>query len=160
MQLATLCYLRRNGRTLMLYHNKKKNDIHAGKWNGLGGKFAAGETPEECVIREVYEESGLAIKNPLLRGFMTFPSFSKGEDWYVFIFTATEFDGLAQESAEGRLQWIDDRNLSSLNLWAGDRIFLKWLHQNRFFSAKFIYRNAELVEHSEIFYDYLVPDRC
>jgi 8-oxo-dGTP diphosphatase len=137
----------------MLYRNKKKNDIHAGKWNGLGGKFAAGETPQECVIREVQEESGLSIKNPIWRGFITFPSFIADEDWYVFLFTATDFDGVLHESREGQLQWIDDSLIFSLNLWAGDKLFLKWLQQNKFFSAKFIYRNGELVEHQEIFYN-------
>jgi 8-oxo-dGTP diphosphatase len=153
MQLATLCYLRHNSRTLMLYRNKKKDDIHSGKWNGLGGKFNSGETPEECVIREVCEESGLVIKTPLLRGFITFPSFNNDEDWYVFVFTATDFTGSPQESAEGHLEWIDDSNLSSLNLWPGDKLFLKWIQAGRFFSAKFVYHNEELVEHSEIFYD-------
>ena len=154
MQLATLCYLRHNSRTLMLYRNKKKDDIHSGKWNGLGGKFKSAETPEECVIREVYEESGLVIKTPSLRGFITFPSFNKNEDWYVFIFTATDFTGSLQESAEGHLEWIDDSNLSSLILWPGDKLFLKWIQAGRFFSAKFVYRNKKLVKHSEIFYDY------
>ncbi len=153
MQLATLCYLQCNAKTLMLYRNKKKNDIHAGKWNGLGGKFIAGETPEECVIREVTEESGLSIKNPRLRGIMTFPNFSCGEDWYVFIFTASEFDGQMSDSSEGQLEWIDDDRLLSLDLWEGDKIFLKWLQQDRFFSAKFIYKNKSLIEHRVIFYD-------
>ena len=71
------------------HRNKKANDIHEGKWNGLGGKFEAGETPEECLIREVYEESGLSIDNPRLRGLLIFPNF-KGNDWYVFVFTTTE----------------------------------------------------------------------
>ena len=75
--LATLCYVRHSGRTLMLHRIKKEKDMHEGKWNGLGGKMLDGETPEECVIREVREESGLTIKNPKLRGILTFPKFEK-----------------------------------------------------------------------------------
>ena len=73
MKLATLCYIKQSGKTLMLYRNKKPNDIHEGKWNGLGGKFNPGETPEQCAIREIFEESGLQVKNPKLHGVLTFP---------------------------------------------------------------------------------------
>jgi len=137
----------------MLLRNQKKNDIHRGKWNGLGGKFNPGESPEECVTREVYEESGLVIKNPSLHGIMTFPAFSAGEDWYVFIFTASEFQGTLLNSREGQLQWFDDNQIQSLNLWEGDKIFLNWLEQNKFFSAKFIYENSDLKNHQVVFYD-------
>jgi 8-oxo-dGTP diphosphatase len=137
----------------MLLRNRKVNDIHLGKWNGLGGKFHPGESPEECVIREVYEESGLTIKNPRLRGFMTFPSFSAGEDWYVFIFTASDFTGDLLDSSEGHLQWIDDDTVFSLNLWEGDKIFLKWLEQDYFFSAKFVYEKGHLINHQVVFHD-------
>ena len=90
--LATLCYVKRNESTLMVYRNRKVNDIHEGKWNGLGGKFEAGETPEECVLREIFEESGLSIQNPKLYGLLMFPKF-KGNDWYVFVFTTNDFTG-------------------------------------------------------------------
>ena len=93
MQLATLCYIIDNDKTLMLHRIKKKDDFHEGKWNGLGGKFEHGESPEECVIREVKEESGLLIKNPRMHGFITFPMFDGKKDWYVFLFTAREFKG-------------------------------------------------------------------
>ena len=146
MKLATLCYVRHNGHTLMMYRNKKKADIHLGKWNGLGGKFAPGETPEECVCREVREESGLRITNPHLRGFLTFPKFSAGEDWYVFVFTAEEFNGELHTSSEGELKWIPNKKLLDLNLWEGDQYFLPLLESNLFFSGKFIYRNGSLVE--------------
>jgi 8-oxo-dGTP diphosphatase len=76
MKLATLCYLRRNGHTLMLHRNKKENDMHVGKWNGLGGKLENGESPEECAVREIREESGYVAKNPIFRGVITFPRFS------------------------------------------------------------------------------------
>jgi len=116
MILATLCYIKRDGCTLMVYRNKKVNDIHERKWNGLGGKFEAGETPGECVIREVFEESGLSIHNPNLCGLLIFPKF-KGNDWYVFVFTAHEFSGELIDSPEGRLEWIPDEKILSLNLW-------------------------------------------
>lgn len=153
MKLATLCYLKKDHQTLMLHRVKKLNDIHEGKWNGLGGKLEQGETPEECALREVREESGLSMKNPKLRGFLTFPAFSKDEDWYVFVYTATEFDGRLIDSNEGILQWIDDAELMNLNLWEGDRIFLKWLEEGRFFSGKFVYQEGNLVSHSVVFHD-------
>ncbi len=89
MKLATLCYVQHGQKTLMLHRIKKPQDIHQGKWNGLGGKLLPGETPEQCVIREVEEESGITLSNPELRGILTFPNFDGNEDWYVFLFTAT-----------------------------------------------------------------------
>ena len=152
MQLATLCYVRDQNKTLMLHRVKKENDMHEGKWNGLGGKFHQGESPEDCVIREVKEESGLEINNPKLKGFITFPNFSKNVDWHVFMFVAEEFKGDLIESAEGNLEWIKNEDLVCLNLWEGDKIFLEWFDQNRFFSAKFNYQNGKLTDHSVIFY--------
>jgi 8-oxo-dGTP diphosphatase len=151
MILATLCYIKHNGKTLMVHRNKKLNDIHAGKWNGLGGKFEAGESPEECIRREVREEAGLTIQNPKLHGLVMFPNF-KGNDWYVFVFTATEFNGELIDSPEGKLQWIEDAELLSLPLWPSDHIFLPWLKQEKFFSAKFIYEGEEFKRHVVVFY--------
>jgi 8-oxo-dGTP diphosphatase len=136
----------------MLHRIKKKNDYHEGKWNGLGGKFEAGESPEDCVIREVKEESGLDIKNPGLNGFITFPMFDGKEDWYVFIFTADNFSGELIDSCEGRLEWIPNDKLTELNLWDGDKIFINWLRQDKFFSAKFIYEDGKYKEHQVVFY--------
>ena len=153
MKMATLCYVKHNGKTLMLYRNKKQNDIHEGKWNGLGGKLNPGETPEECATRELFEESGLQTKNPSLRGVLTFPEFSAGEDWYVFVFVIEEFEGDLIESDEGHLEWIDDDQLLDLNLWEGDLIFLKWLNDKSFFSAKFIYKQGTLIDHSVTFHN-------
>ncbi len=153
MKLATLCYIKDHGKTLMLHRNKRDGDIHGGKWNGLGGKFHLGETPEECVVREVKEESGLTIKNPFLHGILTFPAFKDEEDWYVYVFVAHEFSGQLAHSKEGELRWINDHEVINLNLWEGDPIFLKWLDESRFFSAKFIYQNGRLVGHDVVFYD-------
>ncbi len=152
MKLATLCYVRAGGKTLMLHRVKKPNDMHAGKWNGLGGKLEAGETPEECVIREVYEESGLNIQRPELKGVLTFPAFNDDEDWYAFVYVAKQFSGTMIESPEGVLAWIDDHRLPELNLWAGDLIFLRWLEGKDFFSAKFVYQQGELTNYDVVFY--------
>lgn len=152
MTLATLCYIKHEGHTLMVYRNKKQNDIHAGKWNGLGGKFEAGESPEECVIREVHEESGLSIRNPHLHGLLMFPNF-KGNDWYVFVFTATEFKGDLIDSPEGVLKWIRDDELTSLNLWESDHLFFPWIEGGKFFSAKFMFDGDKLQSHEVVFHE-------
>ena len=152
MMLATLCYLQHDGRTLMMHRIKKENDIHKGKWNGLGGKLRAGETPEECAIREVEEECGLHMRNPSLKGVLTFPAFDGFEDWYVFVFVATEFEGILIDSKEGYVKWIDDSELLKLPLWEGDRIFLEWLDQKEFFSAKFVYERGILVNYGVNFH--------
>jgi len=152
LQLATLCYVIDKNKTLMLHRIKKKNDMHEGKWNGLGGKFEQGETPEECVIREVKEESGLLIKDPKMHGFITFPMFDGKKDWYVFLFTAREFKGKLIDSNEGKLEWIPNDQLLKLNLWEGDQIFLPWLLEDKFFSAKFIYENGIFKNHYVKFY--------
>ena len=153
MKLATLCYIQKDNKTLMLHRVKKEDDMHQGKWNGLGGKFEPGESPEECVIREIREECGLTLKNPILKGIMTFPQFSKGEDWWAFIFIAREFEGSLKESSEGDLEWIDNDKLFDLDLWDGDKIFIEWLKKKGFFSAKFIYKDGKLTKHSVVFYE-------
>jgi len=135
------------------YRNKKPNDIHAGKWNGLGGKFEAGETPEECIRREVEEEAGYIIQNPRLHGLLMFPKF-KGNDWYVFVFTATKFSGEAIESPEGKLEWVDDDKLTGLNLWESDHIFLPWLERNDFFSARFEYDGDKMLGYDVTFHEH------
>lgn len=154
MILATLCYLHHNGHTLMLHRVKRANDIHAGKWNGLGGKVEAGETPEECVIREVCEEAGLTIRNPTLVGLLAFPKF-KGDDWYVFVFTANEFEGELIDSNEGHLQWIPDAEIESLPLWESDHVFLPWIREGKFFSAKFIYEGDTMKGYEAVFHNRL-----
>lgn len=152
MKLATLCYVIRDNKTLMIHRIKKENDFHEGKWNGLGGKFEQGESPEDCVIREVKEEAGLDIIEPKLKGFITFPLFDGKDDWYVFLFTVEKFSGNLIDSAEGRLAWIDNDKLLDLNLWDGDRIFIPWLFQDKFFSAKFNYLNGKFIDYSVNFY--------
>jgi len=153
MKLATLCYIRQSGNTLMIHRVKKENDIHEGKWNGLGGKLEPGESPEECVIREVLEESGLRATRLHLKGILTFPLFARNEDWYAFVFVVDQFDGELISSPEGNLEWISDESLLSLNLWEGDRIFLPLLHQPGFFSGKFVYQDGRLISHELVRYN-------
>jgi len=153
MKLATLCYLRRNGHTLMMHRVKKENDMHQGKWNGLGGKFEPGESPEECAIREIREEAGLQVHSLTLKGVLTFPAFDDFEDWYCFVFLIDDFSGKLIDSNEGYLQWIANDALLSLNLWEGDRIFIPWLERSGTFSAKFIYHAGQLIRHSVAFYE-------
>ena len=136
VQISTLCYIRKNNQTLMLHRIKKDKDIHQGKWNGLGGKLEQGEMPEDCVIREVKEESGLIIKEPQMRGVMSFPLFKDNQDWMVFLFTVDNFEGKIIECLEGELKWIDDTEILNLNLWEGDKYFIKWLKETQFFSAQ------------------------
>ncbi len=152
MIFASLCYVRRGGKTLMIHRVKRENDMHQGKWNGLGGKFISGESPEECAIREIQEESGLLATRMELKGLLTFPQFANNEDWYAFVFVVHEYEGELVESEEGYLAWIPDSELLGLNLWEGDRVFIPWLEQAGFFSAKFYYREGKLVDYQVNFY--------
>jgi len=154
MKIAVLGYLQSNGKTLMIHRNKREIDMHKGKWNGLGGKIKEGETPEEALVREFNEESGLNIKNPLLKGVLTFPSnvgFEK-DSWLVFIYTINEFEGELIESEEGYLEWIDDDKILDLRLQEGDKYFLPLLTGDRFFSGRFVYGDNRLIEHSIVFH--------
>ncbi len=151
MKLATLCYVKRPGQTLMLHRVKKAGDIHQGKWNGLGGKLEAGESPEQCVIREVREEAGLLIESPRYHGLLVFANF-KGEDWYVWVFSAEQFSGSPIDSPEGELAWVADADFDRLHLWPSDRVFLPWLSQGRIFSARFQYAEEEMLGHEVHFY--------
>ena len=154
MKLATLCYVidKNSNSTLMIHRVKKKNDYHREKWNGLGGKFEPGESPEECAVREIEEESGLIIKNIEMKGFITFPMFDGKEDWYVFLFTADEYEGELIDSNEGNLDWIPNEKLTEINLWEGDKYFIPWIFKEKFFSAKFIYENGNYIRHEVCFY--------
>ncbi len=126
--------------------------MHQGKWNGLGGKFEPGETPEDCAIREIFEESGLKVSNPKLKGLLTFPGFANDEDWYAFVFVVQDFEGELIDSPEGTLSWIDNDKLGELELWEGDRIFLEWLNHPNFFSAKFNYKDGKFIDYQVVFY--------
>lgn len=152
MKVATLVYVRSGGRTLMVHRVKKAHDMHAGKWNGLGGKLEPGETPEMCAAREVLEESGLTPADLEWRGLLTFPAFAHEEDWLAFVYVARSFAGALIDSPEGDLAWIADGELLRLNLWEGDRIFLPWLERKAFFSGRFIYAEGALRAWDVTFY--------
>ena len=149
LKLATLVYVKQDGKTLMLH---KAKGYQKGKWNGLGGKFEPGESPEECMRREVFEESGLVVKEAELKGVLTWPDFDGVDDWYAFLFVVSDFTGELISSDEGELHWIKDNELMHLNLYEGDRIFLPWLKQNRFFSGKFNYEAGEFKDYEVSFY--------
>ena len=129
----------------MLYRNKKKHDPNAGKWIGIGGKLEAGETPDACLLREVYEETGLTLLDYRYRGIVTFVSDLYPTE-YMHLFTADRFDGVMRDDCdEGVLDWIDKAALLALPMWEGDRIFLRLLDEDvPFFSLKLVYRGDTL----------------
>jgi 8-oxo-dGTP diphosphatase len=152
MKMATLCYVLKGNDVLMVHRVKKAQDMHHGKWNGLGGKLEPGETPEECARREIREESGLEVNELTLKGILTFPGFANDEDWYAFVFVAGAVHAALIDSPEGVLKWVSREELFDLNLWEGDRIFLPWIFQAGFFSGKFVYKDGHLEEHSAVKY--------
>ena len=147
MRLTTLCYIEKDGKYLMLHRTKKKNDENHNKWIGVGGKFEAGESPDECVIREVKEETGLTLTKYQFRGIVTFCS-DEWEDEYMHLFTATEFEGNLIDCNEGTLEWVDKEKVLSLPTWEGDHLFLERLlsPNSSFFSLKVRYEGDRLVE--------------
>ena len=145
MILSTLCYIEKDGCWLMLHRTKKKNDINHDKWLGIGGKFEEGESPEECLLREVREETGLTLTDYRFRGLVTFVS-DEAPTEYMHLFTATGFTGTLRECDEGTLEWIPIGEAGLLPLWQGDRLFLSLLQQEGpFFSLKLEYRGDRLV---------------
>ena len=141
---TTLCYIRRGEEYLMLHRIKKKHDLNQDKWIGIGGKFEDGESPEDCLLREAREETGLTLTGYRYRGIVTFVSdVCEGE--YMHLFTCDRFDGEEIVCDEGDLAWIKKEDLPSLPAWEGDRVFLNLLAQERpFFSLKLIYHGDAL----------------
>ena len=150
MKMTTLCYLERNGRYLMLHRTKKSHDENHDKWVGVGGKFEAGESPEDCMRREVLEETGLTVADYAYRGIVTFVSNEYGTE-YMHLFTVTDWTGTVKECDEGDLAWIDKARLLSLPMWEGDRIFLALIDSpdTPFFSLKLVYEGDRLT-HAEL----------
>ena len=146
-KITTLCYIRRNNCYLMLYRNRKEHDENEGKWIGIGGKLEEGESPDECMLREVYEETGLTVTEYVQKGIITFIS-DEWQDEYMVLYEATSFTGtLRKDCEEGELSWIDFDHLLELPLWEGDRIFLQKLiaGQDRI-SGKLTYHGDMLVK--------------
>lgn len=147
MKMTTLCYIEKEGKYLMLHRVKKHHDINAGKWIGVGGHVENGETPEECLLREVKEETGLVLTAYRLRGLVTFLS-DVCEPELMCVFTADAFDGEMIECDEGKLAWVEKSDVLALPTWEGDRVFLERLlsGDERFFSIKLRYEGDKLVE--------------
>lgn len=138
-KLSTLCYIEKDGRYLMLHRTVKKNDVNKDKWIGVGGHFEADESPEECLLREVKEETGYTLTSYQFRGLVTFVS-GNGVTEYMSLFTADGFEGEAIACDEGELEWVNLEDVWSLNIWEGDKIFFRLMDERKeFFSLKLVY---------------------
>ena len=145
MELTTLCYIEKDGKYLMLHRVSKKNDVNKDKWIGVGGHFEEGESPEDCLLREVKEETGLTLTSYRFRGILTF-NFNDNESEYICLYTADGFEGELIDCNEGTLEWVSKDEIDNLNLWTGDRIFFDLLKKEApFFSMKLQYRGDELI---------------
>ena len=146
MKNTTLCYITRGDKVLMLHRVKKKNDINKDKWIGIGGKFEKDESPDECLLREAKEETGLTLTSWRCRGVVTFLN-TQCEGEYMYLFTADGWEGELKECDEGDLQWVSRAFLDSLPTWEGDRIFLDLLWQDApFFLLTLRYDGDTLTE--------------
>ena len=147
MILSTLCYIEKDGQYLMLHRTKKQNDLNKDKWLGIGGKFEEGESPEECIVRETKEETGLILKSYKLRCIVTYVS-TNWETEYMYVFTSKDFEGEMIECNEGDLQWVDKDKVVDLNTWEGDKIFLEKIQNgDGFFTVKFEYDGEKLLRY-------------
>ena len=146
MLQSTLCYLERGDAYLMLHRVKKEHDANRDKWIGIGGKFEDKESPEDCLLREAKEETGLTLTSWKFRGIVTFVSDVWGTE-YMCLYTADDYEGTLCDCNEGVLKWVDKNEIFNLNLWEGDRIFLRLLQENHpFFSLKLVYEGNCLKE--------------
>ena len=144
---TTLCYITRGDEVLMLHRVKKKNDINQDKWIGIGGKFEGEESPDECLLREAREETGLTLENWRCRGVVTFLTGDPGQGEFMYLFTADRFSGQLKECDEGDLQWVHRDFLNQLPKWEGDQIFLDLLWSDApFFLLKLRYDGDKLTE--------------
>lgn len=143
---TTLCYIEKDGKYLMLHRVKKQNDLNYDKWIGIGGKFKDRESPEQCIRRESFEETGLTLGHCNYRGIITFVS-NKWPTEYMHLFTCYDFSGEIKECDEGVLEWVDKHKIYTLPLWQGDKIFLKLIENpdTPFFSLRLEYVGDKLV---------------
>ena len=149
-RLSTLCYIEREGQYLMLHRTVKENDVNRDKWIGVGGHFEHGESPEECLLREVKEETGYTLTSWRYRGIVTFVY---GEDVveYMSLYTADGFEGVPIRCDEGELEWVDKEKVWSLELWEGDKIFFRLLDEGRdFFSLKLVYNRDDILQYAAL----------
>lgn len=146
MLQTTLCYIEKDNKYLMLHRTSKDNDINKDKWIGVGGKFESGEAPEECMLREVKEETGLTITNWHFRGILTFCS-NQCDPEYIFLYTADEYSGEISSCNEGTLEWVAKDDVYDLNLWEGDKIMFRLLDERKTpFSLKLVYDGDTLTD--------------
>ena len=145
MLQSTLCYLERGDAYLMLHRVKKEHDANRDKWIGIGGKFEDKESPEDCLLRECREETGLTLTDYRYRGLGTFVN----TEWpteYMHLFTADRFEGALRDCDEGALEWVDTDRLTELPIWEGDKVFLRLLSEKEpFFSLKLVYEEERLI---------------
>lgn len=150
MSLSTLCYIEKDGKYLMLHRTVKKNDVNKDKWIGVGGHFEKGESPEECLLREVKEETGYTLVSWRYRGIVTF---LYGEDVteYMSLYTADDFTGEPTDCDEGVLEWVEKTKIETLNLWEGDKIFFRLLNEDHpFFSLKLVYDKSDVLQYAAL----------
>ena len=145
MRNLTVCYIEKDNKYLMLHRTKKNNDVNKDKWIGVGGKIEYKESPEECIVREVKEETGLTLLNYKLRCIITFTS-TVAETEYIYVFTSDKFTGEIIECNEGDLEWVEKSKIDNLNVWEGDKIFhKKILNDEGFFTLKVDYDENKLI---------------
>ncbi|MBO4214263.1 MAG: 8-oxo-dGTP diphosphatase [Lachnospiraceae bacterium] len=145
---TTLCYIEKDNKYLMLHRVKKVNDLNHDKWVGIGGKFMENETPDECLLREVKEETGLTLTEYRLRGIVTFLS-DKWEGEYMYLYTATDYTGEMIECDEGNLEWVPVDKVCDLPIWEGDKLFFNELSNGKsFFTMMLKYEGERLIDHS------------
>lgn len=147
ISLTTLCYIEKDEKYLMMHRVKKERDLNKDKWVGVGGHFLEGETPEECLLREVKEETGLKLISWHFRGIVTFLSNEWPDAEYMHLFTADGFEGEPEECDEGNLEWVEKNKVYDLPIWEGDKVFFRLLEMRKeFFSLKLRYEEETLVE--------------
>ena len=144
-KLSTLCYIEKDDKYLMLHRTVKENDVNKDKWIGVGGHFEYGESPEECLLREVKEETGYTLTSWAYRGIVTFVY---GEDVveYMSLYTADGFEGEPIDCDEGELEWVEKSKIETLKLWEGDKIFFDLLERDGFFSLKLVYNIEDILK--------------
>ncbi len=146
LNMTTLCYIEENGKYLMLHRVKKEQDMNRDKWLGIGGHFEEGESPEDCLLREVQEETGLTLLSYKPRGFITFVSDEWGTE-YMHLFTADSYEGELKECDEGELCWVEKSAVYDLPIWEGDKVFFRLLEERAdYFFLKLVYKGDKLAE--------------
>ena len=151
MKITTLCYPERDGKYLMLYRNRKKNDPNGGKWIGIGGHLEKGELPAECAVRELFEETGLHADRMVLAGQIFFYS-DEYEDECMYLYRAEGLSGEVTDCDEGTLEWIEKERIPTRPMWEGDRLFLDLFFEgSKFFTMSLNYQGDKLIDHKTVF---------